>query len=558
MTAEPTRPRRWSAAPGRPRGRRLDAGAVALRHRRLALPDAAAGGHLPARQRRRPGRAGGRTRVRDQRDDARRRYVDRRQRDRPRHRGRHHPAPEQAASGSTPRRGPPRSSRASCTPRCRSRRAPHGLRFGPDPSTHTRCTIGGMIGNNACGSRALGYGRTADNVVGLKVALSDGEVIGPRGAGARLLGRRGAQPARLRRAPCARRWSTLTPVTRPRLIRTEFGRFARQVSGYSLEHLLPENDRRFDRFLVGSEGTLGVVLEATVRLVEDAPYRALAVLGFSSMATPPTPCRRCWPTHRRSTALAACEGLDHRITDLVAGAPPAARRARAGSSSRSPATPRREAASRGRAPSRPRPARRPGSSPTRRAGRALADPRGRRRPGRPLAVAAGALRLGGRRGSAGAARRLPARLRGAAHRRRARHRSLRPLRRRLRARPDRLRARRRRRPRPVPPLHRGRRRPGRRARRLDERRARRRPGALRAARPDVLARGDGADGGGQARPRPAQPAQPRRAGRPASRSTPRSGWRAPPAGPLADAVRRGAPLHRRRQVRRRQHRRPAG
>ena len=54
--------------------------------------------------------------------------------------------------------------------------APHGLRFGPDPSTHPRCTIGGMIGNNACGSRALGYGRTADNVLGLDVAFGTGEV----------------------------------------------------------------------------------------------------------------------------------------------------------------------------------------------------------------------------------------------------------------------------------------------------------------------------------------------------------------------------------------------
>ena len=49
---------------------------------------------------------------------------------------------------------------------------PHGLRFGPDPSTHNRCTIGGMIGNNACGSRALGYGRTSDNVVGLDVVTA--------------------------------------------------------------------------------------------------------------------------------------------------------------------------------------------------------------------------------------------------------------------------------------------------------------------------------------------------------------------------------------------------
>jgi FAD/FMN-containing dehydrogenase len=47
--------------------------------------------------------------------------------------------------------------------------APHSLRFGPDPSTYNRCTIGGMIGNNACGPRALGYGKTSDNVLGLEV-----------------------------------------------------------------------------------------------------------------------------------------------------------------------------------------------------------------------------------------------------------------------------------------------------------------------------------------------------------------------------------------------------
>ena len=56
--------------------------------------------------------------------------------------------------------------------------AAHGLRFGPDPSTHTRCTVGGMIGNNACGSRALGYGRTADNVAGLRVAFVNGDDVG--------------------------------------------------------------------------------------------------------------------------------------------------------------------------------------------------------------------------------------------------------------------------------------------------------------------------------------------------------------------------------------------
>lgn len=179
-----------------------------------------------------------------------------------------------------------------------------GLRFGPDPSTHTRCTVGGMIGNNACGSRALGYGRTADNVERLKVALADGStvVLGPD-----------------------------APVTHPALtalerlvdehlalVRTEFGRFGRQVSGYSLEHLLPERGRRHDRFLVGTEGTLAVVVEADVRLVADAPFRALVVLGYADMiaAAEAVP-----DLIGADLGLTALEGLDHRITDLVRGAP---------------------------------------------------------------------------------------------------------------------------------------------------------------------------------------------------------------------------------------------
>ena len=133
--------------------------------------------------------------------------------------------------------------------------ARYGLRFGPDPSTHTRCTIGGMIGNNACGPRALGYGRTGDNVVGLKLITGSGErlSLNPNSstAGSTTL-------------------SALDRVVRSGLgtIRTEFGRFGRQVSGYSLEHLLPENHFNVARFLAGSEGTLGVITAATVRLVE--------------------------------------------------------------------------------------------------------------------------------------------------------------------------------------------------------------------------------------------------------------------------------------------------
>ncbi len=173
----------------------------------------------------------------------------------------------------------------------------HGLRFGPDPSTHSRCTVGGMIGNNACGSRALGYGRTVDNVVSLDVLTGTGE---------RLLLGEGVHDVEAARRVAAVVDADLATV------RTEFGRFGRQVSGYSLEHMLPENGRRLDRMMVGSEGTLGLVLGARVSLVEDAPFRALAVLGYPSMveAADAVPGLLHHP-------LVACEGLDERIVDVV-------------------------------------------------------------------------------------------------------------------------------------------------------------------------------------------------------------------------------------------------
>ena len=112
--------------------------------------------------------------------------------------------------------------------------AQHGLRYGPDPSTHSRATIGGAIGNNACGSRALRYGRSADNVVALDVVT---------GAGVRFTARRYGRQRPPAGAPEAGLLTALDTLTTGGLglIRTEFGRFTRQVSGYSLEHLLPES-----------------------------------------------------------------------------------------------------------------------------------------------------------------------------------------------------------------------------------------------------------------------------------------------------------------------------
>ncbi len=179
--------------------------------------------------------------------------------------------------------------------------APYGLRYGPDPSTHTRCTIGGMLGNNACGSRALGYGRTADTIRAAEVLWGD----------------RSAAPGEVE--------SRLAGLVAGELahVRTGFGRFTRQVSGYSLEHLLPEQ-LSVPRFLAGSEGTLGLVREVTVALVPEEE-RHLLVLGFESMIDAADAVPALLGTTRQDRAavseagarLVACEGLDSRIVDLV-------------------------------------------------------------------------------------------------------------------------------------------------------------------------------------------------------------------------------------------------
>ncbi|MFP5346650.1 MAG: FAD-binding and (Fe-S)-binding domain-containing protein [Actinomycetes bacterium] len=175
----------------------------------------------------------------------------------------------------------------------------HGLRFGPDPSTHNRATIGGMIGNNACGSRALGYGRTSDNVAGLDVLTGSGQRL-------RIGHLDGASTS-----PLLQR---LEEVIRSELatLRTELGRFGRQVSGYSLEHLLPENGFDVAKALVGTEGTLALTLAARVNLVQDSPVRLLVALGYPSMAEAADAVPAVLP-HRP----VACEGLDARIVDVV-------------------------------------------------------------------------------------------------------------------------------------------------------------------------------------------------------------------------------------------------
>ncbi|MEU6416707.1 FAD-binding and (Fe-S)-binding domain-containing protein [Streptomyces spiralis] len=142
--------------------------------------------------------------------------------------------------------------------------APHGLRFGPDPSTHSRCTLGGMIGNNSCGSHSVAWGTTADSVRELSVVTARGERLrlGQGWAG----------------APDGLRELVEGELAR---LRTGFPELPRRISGYALDALLPEKGADVARSFCGSEGTLGVLTEAVVGLVQAPRARALAVLAYA-------------------------------------------------------------------------------------------------------------------------------------------------------------------------------------------------------------------------------------------------------------------------------------
>ncbi|MFF7448324.1 MULTISPECIES: FAD-linked oxidase C-terminal domain-containing protein [unclassified Streptomyces] len=141
--------------------------------------------------------------------------------------------------------------------------APHGLRFGPDPSTHSRCTLGGMIGNNSCGAHSVAWGTTADNVRELEVVTARGRRLRPAQDWAG--------------APEGLRELVAGDLAR---LRTGFPELPRRISGYALDALLPEQGADVARSFCGSEGTWGILTEAVVTLVEPPRARALAVLGY--------------------------------------------------------------------------------------------------------------------------------------------------------------------------------------------------------------------------------------------------------------------------------------
>jgi FAD/FMN-containing dehydrogenase/Fe-S oxidoreductase len=160
----------------------------------------------------------------------------------------------------------------------RNRAEVHQLTFAPDPSTHNRCTIGGMIGNNSCGTHSLLGGKTVDNVEELRILLYDGSqmTVGATSDSELQLivdqgGRRGEIYAKL--------WKIRDQYSA--LIRARFPQIPRRVSGYNLDELLPEKGFHVAHALVGTEGTCAVVLEAKLKLIHSPQHRALVGLGYA-------------------------------------------------------------------------------------------------------------------------------------------------------------------------------------------------------------------------------------------------------------------------------------
>ena len=160
----------------------------------------------------------------------------------------------------------------------RNKAEEHQLTFGPDPSTHSRCTLGGMIGNNSCGTHSLLAGKTVDNVIELRILLYDGTLLTVGGtdgdAGLDSIIARGGRPGEI--------YSKLRALRDQYagLIRAKYPNIPRRVSGYNLDQLLPENGFHVAKALVGTEGTCMTVLEAKLRLIESPQHRSLICLAY--------------------------------------------------------------------------------------------------------------------------------------------------------------------------------------------------------------------------------------------------------------------------------------
>jgi FAD/FMN-containing dehydrogenase/Fe-S oxidoreductase len=185
----------------------------------------------------------------------------------------------------------------------------HHLTFGPDPATHDHNTLGGMIGNNSCGTHSVMAGKTIDNVEELEILTYDGLrlTVGQTSEDeyARVLREGGPKAEIYRRLRALRdRYAEL--------IRRRFPDIPRRVSGYALDQLLPEHGFHVARALVGSECTCVMVLQAKLKLVHSPPARSVVLLGFQDVFT----AGDAVPKVMESKPIAV-EGMDNELTQLA-------------------------------------------------------------------------------------------------------------------------------------------------------------------------------------------------------------------------------------------------
>jgi FAD/FMN-containing dehydrogenase/Fe-S oxidoreductase len=185
----------------------------------------------------------------------------------------------------------------------------HHLTYAPDPATHSRCTLGGMIGNNSCGVHGLLGGKVVDNVESLDIVLYDGTRM--------TVGRTSPEELEAKIKAGGREGEIYAGLKRIRdkyaaLVREKFPRIPRRVSGYNLDELLEENGFNVARALVGSEGTCANIVSATLNLTASPPFRILTVLGFADpfLAADAVPLA----LEHKPIGL---EGFDHLLVDFM-------------------------------------------------------------------------------------------------------------------------------------------------------------------------------------------------------------------------------------------------
>ncbi len=154
---------------------------------------------------------------------------------------------------------------------------PKGLEFAPDPATSSRATIGGMIANNSSGTKSIIYGKTSDHVLELKVLLANGEIIYTKALSAEEF-----QTKWQGEDPDADYYRSLMNITLPleTVIRERYPKTMRRVGGYAFDDFLSAGCKDLNTLFIGSEGTLGIILEAKLKLVDLPKHKGVSVVQF--------------------------------------------------------------------------------------------------------------------------------------------------------------------------------------------------------------------------------------------------------------------------------------